>query len=418
MSHDRTLDFQKAAGHGPRRFSAVAVFDRAREVRPDAIRAAAARLMSAVEGIELATLDVLVGVSWPALDGHRAEVEIRTRHDGELAPGLMAPDPRAPSLKIDTQADILVQVAAETESDRLFALRLARAVLAPELVLRDEWLGARRGLGREPFGYRDGLSGSAEYGDGRQLELSLIDDGAAAGGGWLLYQRFSQELESFLSLDERARDAVIGMSPGGGDPRCEPGGRPGHVLMARAYREEGLGWFVRRGFPYRERGEEGLCFLALCAKLTPFADAHAAMCPSDTSAGDPLLDFIRARDGGIYFVPPSAEWLASGVRPIEVPDVARPLLRRAPLLLAELAPGALAYAMLARRHGAFPGELGNEEIAPDLMPLVEELHRRIAQLSEFGADQAFAELEEGLRQALRQANAANQEAGEYVTLEP
>jgi len=408
-------EYQQACAHGPRRFNAVAVYKRAQGTNDGALRAAVGRLLCAVEGIELETLNVLVGIGWSGLGGHPSHAELKKQHPS--IPTMLAPLANAPTLRVDTQGDVLVQVAAETETDRLFALRLAEVLLAPEAELREEWFGVRRGLGREAFGYRDVHTRSEEYSRGGPLELALIKSGAAAGGGWLLYQRFNQNVGAFCALPDADRDDVMGIDPNGGAPRG-PATRLGHVVLARKYRGKQKGWFVRRGFPYRERGEEGLCFLALAAAPESFTEAHDAMAGTGGGGTDALLAYVEAREGGVYFVPPSAEWIAPGVRPIALPHAVKDLERQAPLILAELTPAALEYAMSARKFGAFTGALGQEVIKPELRPSVEAANWLISQMSSTSPSAAYAELAKLLAKSLAQANAANLEAGEYVTLEP
>jgi hypothetical protein len=190
------------------------------------------------------------------------------------------------------------------------------------------------------------------------------------------------------------------------------------VTIARGYRSADKGWFVRRGFPYREKGEEGLCFLALAAAPERFGEAFDAMTTGPGGA-DALLAYLEARAGGLYFVPPSAEWLAPGVvEPVELPPAAKDLERKAPLILAEMTPAGLEYAMTARKLGAFKGTLGNESIASDLRPIVDAVNWLIAQQNAGNSPTAYEALRELLAKALAQANAVNQEAGEYITLDP
>lgn len=407
-------DFQQAAAHGPRRFNAVAVYERTQGTSHQALRQAVGKLLCAVEAIELETLNVLVGIGWSGLAGHDAHKELADRHS--TIPTLLEPLKPGAKLRVATPGDVIVQVAAETETDRLFALRLADALLAPQAKILEESLGVRRGVGREPFGYRDGRKGSKEYSRENVLKLALIESGRAAGGGWLLYQRFAQDVAGFYRLKDAERDDVMGISQNG-----EARGRAslrGHVTIAREYRDHGRGGFVRRGFPYREKGEEGLCFLALAAAPEAFEQAHEAMA-SGPGGADALLEYIEARAGGLYFAPPSAEWLAPGlVRPVEVPAAAKELERKAPLILAEVTPAALEYVMRARDLGAFKGSVGSEAIVADLRSIVDAVNWLISRQNASNPPTSYRDLTLLLARALAQANAVNLEAGEYITFDP
>ncbi|MGH2897359.1 MAG: hypothetical protein ACREBE_26785, partial [bacterium] len=167
----------------------------------------------------------------------------------------------------------------------------------------------------------------------------------------------------------------------------------------------------------RQSGAEGLCFLALAAHPEAFTKAHDAMA-GVVSRQDALLAYVKAVSGGLYFVPPSAEWLSPGVNPVQVPGVAQGLERKQPLILAEVTPATLEYAMSARRLGGFTGSLGNESIAVDLRPIVQALNWLVARQSAANPPDSYDDLTKLLAKALAQANAVNHEAGEYITLDP
>jgi deferrochelatase/peroxidase EfeB len=193
-------------------------YERSKGTGDPALREAVARLLAAVEAIELPTLNVLVGIGWSGLTGHAAHKELAQRHP--TIPTLLEPLKPGAKLRVATPGDVIVQVAAELETDRLFALRLASALLTPAANLVEESLGVRRGVGREAFGYRDGRKGSDEsYSRDRVLELALIESGAARGGGWLIYQRLAQDVTQFQLLSDALRDQVMGISQDGEAPR-------------------------------------------------------------------------------------------------------------------------------------------------------------------------------------------------------
>lgn len=414
-NRDGYIEHQGAAAHGTRRFNAVAVYRRAEGTSEQALQEAVGKLLSAVEAIELDTLDVLVGIGWSALAGHAAQKELAERHP--KIEKLLEPLKPGAKLRVATPGDVIVQVAAELETDRLFALRLAAALLAPAAVLVEESLGVRRGVGREPFGYRGVPKSEREsYSQSSVVAPPLIESGAAAGGGWLLYQRLAQDVTQFLALSDARRDEVVGVSQEGDELSGGPGPRS-HVGIARAYQSDDKVRLARRGFPYREKGEEGLCFLALAAAPESFGVALDAM--SAAGGGDALLAYIEARAGGLYFVPPSAEWLVPGVvQPVELPAAAKELERKAQLILAEVTPAALEYVMTARALGAFKGTLGREEIASELRPIVAAVNWLIAQQKAGSSPTTYDDLTALLAKALAQANAANLEAGEYITFDP
>lgn len=193
-----------------------------------------------------------------------------------------------------TQAGLLVQVAAETREALLELLRRASATCAPVCYLDEELLGGRIGEGREPFGFRDGLRAPTR----EEVErLAVVRDGSShEGGSFLLYVRFEQSLERFGRLSPRAQESVMGLSREGTPiPDAPP---TAHVPRAKRYGE-----FVRRGFPYRSHGQEGLAFVAASNRPERLRRALEAMLGRFDAEPERLLAYAEPLSGGCYFAP-------------------------------------------------------------------------------------------------------------------
>lgn len=273
---------QRALHHGAGLFSALVVKRAASNVSGDVFRSAIARLFD--DSGPDRNPHILIGVR-PEVVGV-APVDLLPRQTEKL---------RFPS----TQAHLLVQVAADSREQMLAALRRVDAITGHTARTEEELLGGRIGLGREPFGFRDGLiAPTSEEVDA----VALVRQGPLAGAAWVLYLRFEQDLSRFAALSENAKERVFGITREG---QAKVAGAASHVSIAR---ESSSRWpLIRRGFPYRKDAVEGLAFVAVAADPENFRMALDAM----LNAPDPLLRYATAVAGGLYLAPPSANWLRS-----------------------------------------------------------------------------------------------------------
>ncbi|HSP81486.1 MAG TPA: hypothetical protein VLQ93_23410 [Myxococcaceae bacterium] len=197
-----------------------------------------------------------------------------------------------------TQAQVLLQVAATGREPLLWALRRTTALCAGVLSLQEEVLGGRIGEGREPFGFRDGLrTPSCE----EIQRHAIVASGPLAGASWLLYLRFLQDLQRFARLRPHAQERVIGRTRDGEALPLPPAGA--HVVRARAGAGENR-LLIRRGFPFRHHGEEGLAFLSATAEPGHHRRSLEALLGQGDTPPDALLRYATAVGGGLYLAPP------------------------------------------------------------------------------------------------------------------
>jgi len=207
-----------------------------------------------------------------------------------------------------TQADLFVQCAGATREELLAAVRRVAAELGEVATLDEEVVGGRIGDGREPFGYRDGLRPPTEEEIRRD---AIVADGPLAGCGLVAWVRFEQDLARFAALPATRRDRVMGRTPDGASISDAPA--EAHVVHARRW-----GRFVRRGFPYRWAGSEGLAFIAVSGgreELVRAFDAFVGFVGNgETNEGgaDALTRYVSAVSGGLYVAPPDGGWLRDG----------------------------------------------------------------------------------------------------------
>lgn len=265
---------------------------------PDYTRALCARILDALdEDARQHGAHCLVALSMRALEGHFAHAALEREEPGCVLPrrGPGGTFPR-------TTGDIFVQIAAPDADTRLYLLRKAQRTLETFCWLDVELLGARIGDGREPFGFRDGLRPPTRK---EVLGHATIPDGPARGASWILYQRWRQDRERFHLLREQRQADIIGRWPDGEENPHALENAHVSVVGRAAQRAP----FVRRGFPFRAGGHEGLCFIAASRSPRHFETALEHMLGHGGAAPDAMLPYAFAVEGGIYLAPPNADWL-------------------------------------------------------------------------------------------------------------
>jgi len=398
------MPLQAAAHTQPRRFTAVQVFRFRDDPPPRVARQRVARLMAAVEDHPHPDTEILVGLRVRFLRGLLEDDEQLGRNVIPHVPGRMRPTP----------GHVLVQVSSETENGRLFGLRLAEGCLEAAAV-ESEVLSIHTLGAREPFGYHDG-----DYGEVTAARPAPESVRSPAGPfSFLLHQRWVQDVAGFFAQPAAAQDRTVGKDRDGNELE----GEDSHVRTAGRAGRGDRSPLLRRGFRYRQGGEEGVVFLALAAVPEVFEASLQRMLGGGGDAPDPMLEFAEAVEGGVYLVPTTASWLTDGAAPAAgpLPAPAEDVRLDNELLLYELVPAARAYMLHLRDRILEVDAEADARLSPDIQPLVDALHWRLAggivHTERSGSADAAAveQLETMLREAFDQANAVNAEHGYYVT---
>ncbi|QRK10781.1 Dyp-type peroxidase [Archangium violaceum] len=225
-----------------------------------------------------------------------------------LEPALLPESPTQPALLPregptarfpSSQAHVLVQMSTCERELLLCALRRVLALSKGVLYLEEELLGGRIGVGREPFGFRDGLLKPTRE---QVRRTAIVPSGPLAGASWLLYLRFQQDLDLFNHLRTQAQERVVGRTREGELVVDAPA--EAHILRARASGAGENQLLIRRGFPFRHGGEEGLAFLAASADPDGYRRALDALLGADGQTPDAMLRYATAVGGGLYLAPP------------------------------------------------------------------------------------------------------------------
>ncbi len=321
----------------------------------------------------------------------------------------------------DTQADVIVQAAAMTSSDALYALRIAMGVLSESFVCEEEVIGAKIRFRQEPFGFYHGSDVSNEDID----QIAAIETGDLAGGTWLLYQRYEQQLSPFFKLTVEEQCNTVGAeSVAEADNNFEPYPDNAHTKVARA--PKGKAVMVRRGFAYRKDAVEGTAFVAASKDFQHFSDTLHRML-----AHDVMLSYTRAVEGGIYFAPPNGDWLVDNAGIPAIPDTTKTLLlyekdtteNPIPIMDYTVVSAFVEYINTMRNNGLFVGEVGDMSFEPEVGKLLHAINailagaKVVSPIKLEGGDQSIEEqLNTLLNDSLAGANRFNQVAKKYMTV--
>ncbi len=400
---------QKALLSGPGRFSSIVCYQRRDGVSDALLKTAAAELIQTVALAGLPqNLDVLVALRPDIVD----------KANG-VGPTLLT----SRGLP-DQAADLVVQVAAQTEIDRLIGLRLAAFYLSNVATGTREISGSRLLNGQESFGFKDGASPSPA----RVVDAIAPALGETIGrealqsygqGTWLLFQRYRQKVTEFFSLSDTERANVMGRPPASvKDPT-----KRGEAAVA------GLGggttnshWntmtssgrnppaMLRRGFPCRIDGEEGLAFVAVAEDPAVIGDSLDRF-----NTTDAMKTYVQIREGGVFFCPPDARSLDPNVTRRPLPGEVQALTnRKASLVTYEVAEPFLEYMLRLKDDGIFVGSVGAMTIAPAVIPIVQQLNETVANLSANPAAEK-TELARLAQASQDDANSVNESVGGYHT---
>jgi hypothetical protein len=414
---------QKALVKGPGRFSAVCLYGQPADVfSPRRIRSKAAQLIRYFEDTREQPdgLYVLVALH-PSLlpDDQRREA---------AAHGIGLPE--GPFVAGDDL--VFVQIAAQSDVHRLYALRIVHEAFGPHMRRCREIYGGKILTGEEPFGFADHAGGQYE----RQLAKKL-----PLGGAWLFFQRFRQDLTNFFDENQnlRTRTLVVGKPPAAVPPKgstdaqarkvnpdndtraslaaqlvrareqkpgrkgvVEAGAADSHVDLMEAEK----GKIVRRGFPCRFDGEEGLAFVGVVAEPRTIPMLLERM----IKGHDRLLEYVTGREGGVFFCPPSADSLDPDA-PALVPTTVDPLSGVKHLYTYDTTTAFHDYLMLLKARGLFDNRRRPKKIAPELREAMDALY---AALPKSNAKKK-KKLQSAEEASFANAVMTNEDYDEYVT---
>ena len=228
-------------------------------------------------------------------DGAGSELKPFTALGGGLAPA--------------TQCDMVFHIQC-LRPDVSFSLALAvMTAFAGMLAIDDETHGFRWVEDRGLDGFVDGTENPK---DDAIAPVAVIADGVDAGGSYLLIQKYRHDLARWNILSTSEQECCVGRSKADDVEFSADARTPDSHLSRTNLKEHGKTLeIVRRSLPYGTvTGENGLLFIAYCARLHNL-DAQLKSMFGDDGKVDLLLKNLSTATRGAYYYVPSVERLRS-----------------------------------------------------------------------------------------------------------
>ena len=203
-----------------------------------------------------------------------------------------------------TQRDLFIWLHG-SRRDELFARALQwRDALAPLASLAAAEQGFRFRDSRDLTGFVDGTANPKA--DAR-LQAALIADGPAAGGSFVLAQRWVHDLTGFGALPTAEQERVIGRTKADSVELTGTAMPPdSHVSRTDLKRDGEPVKIYRRSSPTGGIADPGLFFLAFSADVERFRILLNSMFGNtDDGLQDRLLSWSRPISGSFYYAPPT-----------------------------------------------------------------------------------------------------------------
>ncbi len=164
------------------------------------------------------------------------------------------------------------------------------------------------------FVYRDSrdltgfVDGSANPKEDARHEVALVADGPAAGGSYVMTQRWQHDLASFNALSVAAQEQVIGRTKADSIELTGDAMPPDSHVSRTDIKHDGVAQKIyRRSTPTIAADSEGLYFLAFSAEAARFDRLLASMYGMAGPVQDSLLAYSQPRSGAYWFAPAQSQ---------------------------------------------------------------------------------------------------------------
>ena len=203
-----------------------------------------------------------------------------------------------------TPADLLLHIRSERR-DLNFQLARDLLELAGDAVrIREEVPAFRYFDARDMTGFVDGTE-NPELDERPDVALVGDEDTAAAGGSYVLLQRYVHDLARWGQLSEQQQEQVFGRTKQS-DEELPDDVKPETAHISRVVIEEDGEELeiLRQSLPYGDSSRAGLMFIAYSRRLDIFDQMLDRMFDAaGEGVHDHLMDFTRAETGAYFFAP-------------------------------------------------------------------------------------------------------------------
>lgn len=272
-----------------------------------------------------ASLSCVAGVGsdvWPRLMG--------TPRPAELRPFQTVVG--AKHTAVSTPGDLLFHIRSDRQDLNFEFERLLLDSLGDAVSVVDEVQGFRYFDSRDLLGFVDGTANPV----GQDLPEATVvgdEDPAAAGGSYVVVQRYTHPLDAWNALTTEQQEAIIGRRKAD-DVELDDAPAPdqkAHKTLATIVDDEGEHDIVRDNMPFGSpgAGEFGTYFIGYSRHLWVIERMLERMFIGDPPGlYDRLLDFSTAQTGCTFFAPALAALDALADAPAEdaVPPISAPTL--------------------------------------------------------------------------------------------
>ncbi|MDH2413862.1 Dyp-type peroxidase [Nocardioides sp. CER19] len=207
-----------------------------------------------------------------------------------------------------TPGDLLFHVRADRRDLCFEFERLLLSQLRDSVHVEDETVGFRYFDVRDLLGFVDGTANPI----GDDLHEATVvgdEDPMAAGGSYVVVQKYTHQLDAWNALSAEDQEAIMGRSKADNVELDDaPTGQKAHKTLATVIDENGEEHdILRDNMPFGSpaSGEVGTYFIAYARNLWVVEQMLTRMFVGDPPGmHDRLLDFSTAVTGSTFFVPP------------------------------------------------------------------------------------------------------------------
>lgn len=242
--------------------------------------------------------------------GFGAAVWPQLRRDPAEGAEIKAFRPLGQGLAPATQHDVAIHIQSDNPGANMLLALDVLAAFGDALRVADETHGCRLFENRGYDGFVDGTENPE--GEDRPRYGVIAAPAADAGGSYLLLQKYRHDLKRWAKLGEAEQSRIIGRRKD--DDEELPGEErlPGTHLARVDLKENGESLkIIRQSLPYgHASGEQGLMFIAYCARLHNIEQQLLSMFGETDGHTDLLLEHISTAVSGSYYFLPAQERLA------------------------------------------------------------------------------------------------------------